>query len=466
MNSHIRVPARASIWYIASALIGRGIGFFFTPIFTRLMGEGEYGAYTLYLNWLGIFTIISTLEISGGIYMRSLQKSEDKNRLFRSAVLLEILSIAVFCILYFVFYGFISRFTQLGALLSLIAFIQILFTAITNLYLTQAKFYYRYKEVFLINVAAGALPIPIALLLVGVFGLGEYGKISATLAITVVIAAYVIYHMLKHGRDVSIHDMRELLAGGAAHLPHYLSTAVVGRADKLILSSVYGTAALAKYAVAENVGALLLFGITAPLSALTPWIMRRLASGEPERIRQVGKIGTSLILWISLILLCYAPEILAFLAPAEYSEALFAAFPLALTAIPAFLFSLSSVAMLYGDNKLSSLLPSLVGGAVAVLAATLLSRFPHFTALAFTQPIAQLVMLGVSYVTLGRRGITVIDIKAVLPLLAVGVGASLTLFLARDFLMLRIIISIACLLPLVFELGRGAALVKEKPSIP
>ena len=267
--------------------------------------------------------------------------------------------------------------------------------------------------------------------------------------------------MLRDQKCISAKDMRSLFLMGAKLLPHFLSLALISRIDKLAVSIAFGTKALARYSVAENIGSLLLFGITAPLSALTPWVLRKLSEKQHERIREVAALGAKLILWISLIFLSFAPEILSFLAPSGYEEALFAAYPTALVAIPSFLFTVATITLTHLGSSFLYTLPSIFGAVGALSLALTLTQFPHFTILSLTQPTAQLIMLFAVYTVLRKIDIGVIDIKnALFTVMIGGVGAT-ALFVMQDFLALRAVISVVCAVPFVFELGRCYSLIKE-----
>ena len=98
-NRHpIRLPARASAWYVTASVIGRGIGVLGTPIFTRLLDANEYGLYPLYNTWLGIATVFVTLELTGAATLRGLQKYEGKREeLLLSALGLIGVAFAIIC---------------------------------------------------------------------------------------------------------------------------------------------------------------------------------------------------------------------------------------------------------------------------------------------------------------------------------------------------------------------------------
>ena len=81
----LRVPAKASMWYTASSILSKGISALCTPIFTRLLTPSEYGLYPLYNTWLSVVTVIVTLELTGGVIYRGLQKFEDKKDEFISS---------------------------------------------------------------------------------------------------------------------------------------------------------------------------------------------------------------------------------------------------------------------------------------------------------------------------------------------------------------------------------------------
>ena len=49
---------KASVLYIITGILSRGVSFLFTPIYTRLLSESEYGVYSLYVSWLGLFTVL------------------------------------------------------------------------------------------------------------------------------------------------------------------------------------------------------------------------------------------------------------------------------------------------------------------------------------------------------------------------------------------------------------------------
>ena len=95
----INKPAKASLYYTMASIISKGALLAFTPVFTRILSPDEYGIYSLYSSWMGIFTVIETLEISGNLFYAGLGKDEDKDSYLLSSITLQCIMSSVFLIL-------------------------------------------------------------------------------------------------------------------------------------------------------------------------------------------------------------------------------------------------------------------------------------------------------------------------------------------------------------------------------
>ena len=152
---------------------------------------------------------------------------------------------------------------------------------------------------------------------------------------------------------------------------------------------------------------------------------------------------------------------MSFLAPAAYSEALFAAYPIALSAIPYFSFAIMSVALSHSGGFIVSL-PSIVGGVCSVFLSYIFSQFPHFSYVSFAIPISYLAMLASSYPIAKRRGVSeILNLKKLFSITLFCAVIALSLFLMKASLGLRIATILLISIPLLMDLSRGVRLVKE-----
>ena len=87
-DEYLRLPkqVKASFWFLICSFVQRGISVISTHIFTRLLTPAEYGLFSVFTSWLGIVTVIVTLNLFGGLYMQGLVKFDNKRQQYSSAM--------------------------------------------------------------------------------------------------------------------------------------------------------------------------------------------------------------------------------------------------------------------------------------------------------------------------------------------------------------------------------------------
>jgi O-antigen/teichoic acid export membrane protein len=218
-----------------------------------------------------------------------------------------------------------------------------------------------------INLISALLSPIISLFFVLHLGMGATGRILGLLLASGAVAIAMVFHRVKNGIKPGTTHTSYLLKNSLPLIPSILARATMGWSDKLIIKSYLGVIELAKYSVAHTVG-MALFGIIGSLSsAMNPWIIRKLSAGRRDLISPVIKNLTELISFGAVFIIGLAPEILSFLAPRGYLDSLFVIIPFAVSTVPYFLFSVSSVIITFSEKtKLISLAAS-AGAAVNLI---------------------------------------------------------------------------------------------------
>ncbi len=329
-----RLPktARASAWYMASNIISRGIAFLSTPVFTRLLSPSEYGIYSLYVSWLGIFTVAETLEIHGVIAYRGLKEFEGESDKFISASLgaLSLLSLISFT-LYIIFQSFLSDITALSPPLILMLVFQVFLNGAEGLYFAKQRYDCNYKRVAFLNIASGTLSPLLALFLIKRGGLLGEARIIAPLLVSFVFTVLMIVYILR--KNIKIYDRKiwkYLFSSAIPMLPHYISLSVMAQGEKIIISHAIGDSALGAYYIAYSAG-LVLSPLTLGVStALTAWISKK--SSEKSR-HLISSVLSELYGTVSLIFLLFfliVPEGFKLLASPDYYYAISSVYPIGL----------------------------------------------------------------------------------------------------------------------------------------
>ncbi|HBJ19445.1 MAG TPA: hypothetical protein DDY70_06915 [Clostridiales bacterium] len=466
----LRVPARASLGFTLAGIFAKGIGVLTTPLFSRLLRAEEYGLYSLYLTWLGIFSVAATLGITGSVLYRGIQKYRADTDAFLSSAATSLA--LTFCLslgIYLLFSEAINRFTGLTTLLTLFLFMQIGANLSLALFSSRCRYLYRPLPYALVTLGCDVLSAGLSLLLIRYAPHPETARIYGLLIASLVFAVPLTYLCYRRGKCLFRKEHLAFLFPFALSLfPHYAATILLAEGGRAVIGRRLGRAALAGYGIASALGlslSLLSGGIGA---AYQPWVMRKAAAGETEKIAPITDLLARLFTLLSCLLMLLFPEIFSLLAPAEYRTSLPAALPLACSVLPHFLAS-----MLAGIHLTREEVRPVSAVTLAVAGASLLADalfVPRYGAVA-----SGFVTLGGAYLlfflrlfTVRKKGICgVIFLWRTVGLLAAAPPFALLVYVLFPYVAVRLIL-FALLLPTVFFLGRRvlAALKETKADIP
>lgn len=363
--------ASASVWYIASNLLSRGIGFLFTPIFTRMLSPSEYGMYSLYVSLMGIFTVLTTFQMSGNVIYRGFARFDGGRRAkFLSSALgaQALISCASFLILS-AFNDKIKNLTSLDTGLTLILILQIFLTGTEGFYLAACRYDGRYKTVAKINFSVGIITPLLSLILIRV-GLGGYSRIISVLLISVAVAAPIAVKIIRDGKRLIWGEgWRYLFKMTLPMLPHFISLSIIAQSDKIIIARTLGEGVLGKYSAAYSIGFILSYVGSAFTIALSPWIIKKMKLGKSVEVREcIFSVG-KMIGYATLFFLAFLPELFRLAVPYEYREALPVAYLTALSVLFSFLSGVITICILHYEkpmlitkNSLISALPTVLLG--------------------------------------------------------------------------------------------------------
>ena len=135
------VQAKSAIWFTMCSILQKGIAFITVPIFTRLMTKEQYGTYSLYLSWLQILTIITSLYLYYGVFNNAMVKFEDDRNRYISSMqgLTMTITAAVFGI-YLAFQKMWVQVLGLAPILIILMFIEMLVTPAISFWAGRQRF--------------------------------------------------------------------------------------------------------------------------------------------------------------------------------------------------------------------------------------------------------------------------------------------------------------------------------------
>ena len=358
----IRVPARATLWYVGSSIMTKTVGFAATPLFTRLQSEADYGRYALYMSIVALVGAVGATAYSAGSLYGELSRGEG-NGAVRAAMLVSVLlSLSAVATV-----GIVSPFISVSITVLPYLFLQAAADGVIGVYLVKMRYKYSYVRVFLIAVGECLITNVISFVLLYRFGMGYVGRVVGMLIGTAVVAIPTGIALIlgsRGGRGAVKRAARDSLS----QLPSALSGAIRGQADKLFILAGLGSAALAGYSVAHSVGYGIFFLGGAVSSALCPWAVRKIRQGRGEVIGEVTNRVAVLIAVAARAVGTVAPEVMAILAPVSYSSAVGAVMPIAISAVPYFLSTVSAALLSYFEKRRELFLVSVISLLSAIIA--------------------------------------------------------------------------------------------------
>lgn len=361
----INKPATAGIWYTLSSILERGAAVIFTPIYTRLLLPEEYGIYSLYVSFMGIVTVIATLEIQGNALYLGLKEFDDGRVFISSAAGLISFASLLSLTLYLFFKKSLNQITGLSTLLSVALIIQVFLNGIRSLKISETKYYYgRRLPLFEGIFFAGFVPL-LSILLILSLPSPEYARIIALLLSSLAFTLPIFLSILKRGKFklYSKEVWKFLLKYTLPSLPHYMSLAFIWQIGKIIVGRAFSSAESGMLSLAISVGLLPNLFTSGMQSALLPWTNRKLSEGESgiKKIYSlIDRVFFPLCLTVCLFLsLC--PELFFVMAASEYFPALPAVYPIAASVPIWYLNSLLSPIIAYYKKTYLISLGSVLG---------------------------------------------------------------------------------------------------------
>lgn len=338
-HESLTVPARASVGFTLVGAVAKLLSVMTTPLFTRLLTAEEYGLYSLYTTWLGIFSVIFTLGIGSAVLYRGMQKfPAERDGILTSALLISHLSLLLFLLVYLFLRKSIEPFLGLSFELTLFLFMQAAQDLSLSLHMARCRFLYRPLSYAVPRLARDLIVIAISLFLLTYTRHPETARIRALLFGTLALSLPLTLRLLLRGqRQCKKTHFCFLFSLALPLFPHAAAEVLLAEGGRAVIGRTLGKTALAHYGIAASLGgalSLLTVGIN---SALHPWIMRKAASGEKEKLLSLAELIALLLTVMTAALLLLAPELLGILAPASYRGAIAAVLPIAVSVLPHFL---------------------------------------------------------------------------------------------------------------------------------
>ena len=326
LNKYRNMPKqiKASLWFIVSNVMVKGISFITLPIFARLLTTEEYGVVSVYQSWVSVVSIITTLTIWGGVFNVGM-----------------------------VLFPLFQPLFKMSWLLTVCMFLEIMAQIPFYLWSTEQRYIYEYRKLILITILISILNPVISVIAVLNTPHKAEARIICGMAVQLIIGiVFFVYNQYRGRLFYSKEFWRFGFLFNVVLVPHYLSMQILNQSDRIMIKDMCGSSDAGIYSVAYNFALLLSLITTGINSSLTPHIYQCLKTKNEGQLKSQTTAIITLVAIITVGMIAVIPDAFHLLLPESYYPAITVIPPVAVGGFFLFLYPLfGSVEFYFEENK-------------------------------------------------------------------------------------------------------------------
>lgn len=348
------LPVKAGLWFTICNFLQRGISVITVPIFTRLLTQDQYGVYSLYLSWLNLLSIFTSLNLYYGVFNKAMVKYEDdRDRYISSMQGLVTALCGVFFLVYLLFYKKLNDFFELTTPIMCMMFFEMLMVPASQFWMGKKRFEYDYKPIVGVCLLKSILNPLLGIIFVIISKQKDEARIFAIVLVEMVIGGVLFIKQFLRGKSFFVKKYWTYsLKFNIPLIPHYLSGSILNQGDRIVIQKMVDGTAVALYSVAYNIAMLTQLITNAIAQAITPWLYKSLKDEKYDGISRKLRPIMILVAGISCVLMLLAPEIVWIFASKEYSSAVYIIPPIAASVFFIYMYNVYSNFEFYYEKKL------------------------------------------------------------------------------------------------------------------
>ena len=380
------VQAKSAIWFAMCSILQKGISFITVPIFTRLLTTEEYGTYSLYLSWLQILTIITSLYLYHGVFNNGMTKFDKDRDVYISSMqgLTLTITAGVF-IIYLVAHNFWSELLGLTPVLLFMMFVEMAVTPALQFWSGRQRFEFRYKKLVTVTLAKSIANPILGLLMVLLAKDRATARVASVVITELVFCGFLMLKQFSRGkRFVHLEYWKYALGMAIPLLPHYLSGIILNQGDRVMIDRMVGKSEVAFYSVAYNIGMLVQIVTTAINNSFTPWMYQKIKANDYSGIKKTVNLLLIIIGVVSLGLMMCSPELVLIFGSEKYASAVYVIPPVASSVFFIFLYNILAIPQFYFERTKFLAVSSIVAAGANIVLNYFFIKLFGFVAAGYT----------------------------------------------------------------------------------
>ncbi len=325
------IPLKASFWFVVCSVFQKGISFFTTPIFTRLLSTEQFGQVTLFVSWSSIVCIFTTLNLQYGSFNTAQVKfRDDRDRYLSSLQGIVTLLTLIALVIFLLNPSFWGNLFELPTYIVAIMLVDIWATFAIGLWMGNKRFDYDYKPMVAITLFTSIMSPLIGILVVPMFIERGAIRIITIVALNVVVGFTIYVFNLIKGKTLFVKKYWKYALGfNIPLIPYYLSQTIFNMSDRIMISKMVGNDKAGIYGLAYASATVLAFVISAIGDSYTPWYYRKIKENDSSGVRTINKKLMVFVTGMMVFIIIIGPEIVFLMGGQPYMESIWIIPPVA-----------------------------------------------------------------------------------------------------------------------------------------
>lgn len=453
------LPAKASIWFLISTLLNKGMSLITVPVFARIMDQNQYGLYSTYQSVLSVVTVFCTLNFSSCAYINGYVKfatEKEKNELATSLLSLDFILTTVLFFIYFFSKNFFNKLLGLNTPLMYLIFAGIIFTPAVQFWIVREKFRYKYIGAVCVTLAMVLLNAMIGVVVVMNCDMKNQAFMRAfsIVIVQVCFGAFIgLYYWRKSGLFNIAKYWKYGLKLNLPMVPHSLSMDILASADKVMITTMIGSAVTALYSVACSASQIVMAIKLSVVDAMRPWIYEKLKEKNYIAIKHKSSMVMLLMVVLTFVFVAFAPELMILFASKKYEEAIYVIPAIAGSTYFTFVYNMCSIVEIYFEKNTGVAISSVVAAVTNVVLNAIFIPHYGFAAAGYTTLISYIILCAMHFLFTVRvcnekvGGVAILDMRFILVLSCVVIFFIMIFGKLYDYRLIRysvILIIILC----------------------
>lgn len=333
------------------------------------MSTSEYGQFSVFNSWMGIVTVIVTLNLSAGVYTQGLIKYDKDRPVFTSSLQgITLLMTIIWTGIYLAFRDFFNSAMSLTTMQGIAMLIIVWSSAAFSFWAAEQRVLYKYRLLVTLTLIVAFLQPSIGIFLI----YHSEDKVMARI-LGVILSQIVIYtccfvsQMMKGKKFFSRKYWTYVIKFNLPLVPHYLSQTVLSSADRIMINNMVGEGEAGIYGLAYALAQIMLIINAALVQTISPWYFEKLKKEEYNMIAPISYICLIIVALANILLIAFAPEAVAIFAPKEYYQAIWVIPPVAMSSIFFLEYDLFSKYEFFYEKTGFIMIASIIGAIINVV---------------------------------------------------------------------------------------------------